>query len=81
MGLSQLNHKITHWLQSRFGRAMPEVTPPTREATTHVVILDGTMSTLDDGYETNAGLTYKLCLISLAIFQVAGSMLHRNTKC
>jgi uncharacterized protein (DUF2235 family) len=26
----------------------------------HVVILDGTMSTLEPGFETNAGLTYKL---------------------
>lgn len=26
----------------------------------HVLILDGTMSTLAEGYETNAGLTYKL---------------------
>ncbi|WP_253279637.1 DUF2235 domain-containing protein [Loktanella sp. 3ANDIMAR09] len=27
---------------------------------THVIILDGTMSSLAQGYETNAGLTYKL---------------------
>lgn len=27
---------------------------------THVVILDGTMSTLEPGFETNAGLTYRL---------------------
>ena len=26
----------------------------------HIVVLDGTMSTLEDGAETNAGLTYKL---------------------
>ena len=27
---------------------------------THVIILDGTMSSLDPGEETNAGLTYRL---------------------
>ncbi|HAR53960.1 MAG TPA: hypothetical protein DCS45_19080, partial [Roseovarius nubinhibens] len=27
---------------------------------THVLILDGTMSTLAEGFESNAGLTYKL---------------------
>ncbi|MDJ0826452.1 MAG: DUF2235 domain-containing protein [Rhodobacter sp.] len=32
----------------------------TRGRVDHVVILDGTMSTLDDGCETNAGLLYKL---------------------
>ncbi|MEP5151681.1 DUF2235 domain-containing protein [Planktotalea sp.] len=31
-----------------------------REAQTHVVILDGTMSSLEDGLETNAGRTYKM---------------------
>ncbi len=31
-----------------------------RGAVTHVLILDGTMSSLTDGFETNAGLTYKL---------------------
>ncbi|MDF1853907.1 DUF2235 domain-containing protein [Pseudooceanicola sp.] len=33
-----------------------------RGPVTHVVILDGTMSTLDPGEETNAGLTYQLLL-------------------
>jgi len=31
-----------------------------RGQVTHVIILDGTMSTLDEGCESNAGLTYKL---------------------
>lgn len=31
-----------------------------REPITHVIILDGTMSSLDHGSESNAGLTYKL---------------------
>src|SRR6056297_313925 len=33
---------------------------PRRGPVDHVLILDGTMSTLAPGYETNAGLTYKL---------------------
>ncbi|HSG57241.1 MAG TPA: DUF2235 domain-containing protein, partial [Paracoccaceae bacterium] len=31
-----------------------------RGAVTHVIILDGTMSSLAPGEETNAGLTYRL---------------------
>ncbi|EAR50085.1 hypothetical protein OG2516_06429 [Oceanicola granulosus HTCC2516] len=31
-----------------------------RGQATHVIVLDGTMSTLREGYETNAGLTFKL---------------------
>lgn len=34
---------------------------PRRGAVTHVIILDGTMSSLDEGQETNAGIAYKLC--------------------
>ena len=60
MLLSRLNKTIAHWLQSRFGRGAPKVTLPHRGQTTHVIILDGTMSSLDPGWETNAGLTYKL---------------------
>ncbi len=33
---------------------------PDRPARTHVFIIDGTLSSLDDGDETNAGLLYKL---------------------
>lgn len=35
-------------------------TAPPREPMTHVVILDGTMSSVARGYETNAGLLWKL---------------------
>ena len=34
--------------------------PRGRGPATHVIILDGTMSSLRDGFETNAGLTFKL---------------------
>lgn len=55
-----LRQRLVHWLQDRFGRGMPQVAPPVRGPTTHVIILDGTMSTLDEGRSTNAGRTYKL---------------------
>ncbi|MDZ4095490.1 MAG: DUF2235 domain-containing protein [Paracoccaceae bacterium] len=35
-------------------------TPAGRGAKDHVIILDGTLSTLDEGMETNAGLTFRL---------------------
>mmetsp|Transcript_100 Transcript_100/g.283 ORF Transcript_100/g.283 Transcript_100/m.283 type:complete len:362 (-) Transcript_100:1557-2642(-) len=57
---SRLNKTIAHWLQRRFGKGLPEAGPPVRGPTTHVIILDGTLSSLDAGDETNAGLTYKL---------------------
>jgi uncharacterized protein (DUF2235 family) len=60
MSLSRLNKSIAGWLQSRFGKGMPKVAPPTRGKTIHVIIIDGTMSTLEPGEETNAGLTAKL---------------------
>lgn len=34
---------------------------PRRGNVSHVIILDGTMSSLDPKFETNAGLAYKLC--------------------
>ncbi len=56
------------WLDRLF-RRRPQPQPPTtvlprpkavRGRVDHVVILDGTMSSLRDGEETNAGLTWKL---------------------
>lgn len=55
----------------RWGRALYELLRPGRRqgrksfagargAQTHVIILDGTMSSLEEGCESNAGLTYKL---------------------
>jgi uncharacterized protein (DUF2235 family) len=52
------------WIRRWFHRAPRTETaqPPRRlrGRVDHVIILDGTMSSLEDGYETNAGLTYKL---------------------
>ncbi|MEM8577156.1 MAG: DUF2235 domain-containing protein [Pseudomonadota bacterium] len=60
MRLSRLNKRISDWLVARFGPGAPVRPPPSRGPTTHVIILDGTMSSLEDGEETNAGLTMKL---------------------
>ncbi len=53
---------LRDWLLGLFGsRARQAVGQPrSRGPAMHVIILDGTMSTLRTGYETNAGLTYKL---------------------
>ncbi|WP_299042962.1 DUF2235 domain-containing protein [uncultured Tateyamaria sp.] len=57
---SRLNKTISGWLKGRFGDGLPQVDPPARGQTIHVIIIDGTMSTLEPGEETNAGLTAKL---------------------
>ncbi|SDE45760.1 DUF2235 domain-containing protein [Limimaricola pyoseonensis] len=53
---------VRDWLLGLFGRRarQAEGQPRARGPAIHVIILDGTMSTLRRGYETNAGLTYKL---------------------
>lgn len=43
-----------------FRRTERSVQQYTREPINHVILLDGTMSTLDEGDETNVGLIYKL---------------------
>ena len=56
---SRLNDRIAGWLRRTF-RADHSALSARRGARTHVVILDGTMSSLKPGEETNAGLTYRL---------------------
>lgn len=53
---------IRDWVLGLFGRRPQhsEVGARHRGPATHVIILDGTMSTLKPGCETNAGLTYQL---------------------
>ncbi|MBB3712181.1 uncharacterized protein (DUF2235 family) [Limimaricola variabilis] len=53
---------VRDWLLGLVGRRprQAEGQPRARGPATHVIILDGTMSTLKRGFETNAGLTYKL---------------------
>ena len=45
---------------SRFGRAEQTAPRPVRGSRDHVIIIDGTASTMDEGEETNACLTFKL---------------------
>ena len=60
MVLSRLSSKILVWLgwprQSEHSTKMRR-----REPISHVIILDGTMSTLVPGYETHAGQALRLC--------------------
>ena len=54
------NSGILDWLGGRIWRRPASDFGPRRGTVTHVVILDGTMSTLEPGLETHAGITYKL---------------------
>ena len=59
---------LWHWIkskiwQNRFGQVVDNAgfasaTPPRR--TVHVVVMDGTLSSLEEGFEINAGLAYQL---------------------
>ena len=60
MPRSQLNRRFARFLQGVFGRGEARTQPRTRGPTAHVIIIDGTMSSLKDGCESNAGLAYKL---------------------
>ncbi len=60
----QLNEHIKGLL-GFFRRTSRSVPQHTRQSVSRVIILDGTMSTLDEGCETNVGLIYK-CLAESA---------------
>ena len=53
---------VRDWLFGLFGRRArtEEGAHRRRGKATHVIILDGTMSSLRPGHETNAGLTFRL---------------------
>ena len=59
---------------ARFGRAEKTLVHPARGPRDHVIIIDGTMSSLADGHETNAGIAYKL--LSEAASQADTSILY-----
>lgn len=59
MGLAGFGRRIFGWLGKTL-RTEHSPAAPRRGPQTHVIILDGTMSTLEPGQETNAGLTYRL---------------------
>lgn len=56
----RLNRALRRWLSREPVAKAHGAEPRRRGRVDHVIILDGTMSTLDRGFETNAGLTYKL---------------------
>ena len=59
MGMKHLADSLSHWLLP----APPSghsAYQPRRGARDHVIVLDGTASSLRPGFESNAGLTYKL---------------------
>ncbi|WP_425098832.1 DUF2235 domain-containing protein [Tropicibacter sp. S64] len=56
---SRLSNTVLGWLHRAFARGHTSYAKR-RGAVDHVIILDGTMSSLTPGEETNAGLTYRL---------------------
>ncbi len=60
MVLSRLSRKVLGWL-GRPLRSEHSAEALHREPVSHVIILDGTMSTLEPGFETHAGRTFRLC--------------------
>lgn len=61
MRLSRRNKKALLWLRRTLWRQPARDFGPRRGPVIHLVILDGTMSSLDPGSETNAGRAYRLC--------------------
>ncbi len=61
MALSRISRRVLEWL-GRPLRAEQSANVRAHGPRTHVIILDGTMSTLEPGRETHAGILYRLCL-------------------
>lgn len=59
MRASRLSNTVLGWFRRRFDKDQSPVTAR-RGRRDHVIILDGTMSSLEPGTETNAGLLYRL---------------------
>ena len=60
MGVRRLGAKFMRWLGGAFLEEHSQ-DRASREPLSHVIILDGTMSSLEPGFETHAGMTYRLC--------------------
>lgn len=74
MVLSRLRNRIFGWL-GRPLRSEHSAESRHRGPLAHVIILDGTMSTLEPGRETHAGMTYRLCCemgAQVSVFYEAG---------
>ena len=55
-----LNRAVRRWFRREHPAQLKGAEPRRRGRVDHVIILDGTMSTLAEGFETNAGITFKL---------------------
>jgi len=60
MPLSRLSKRLFGWLGAPLSFEHSAEAKP-RGPQTHVIILDGTMSSLERGHETHAGVLYRLC--------------------
>ena len=60
MNLSRLSKRFFGWL-GRPLRSAHSSEARLRGPRTHVIILDGTLSSLEHGFETHAGIAYRLC--------------------
>ena len=79
MATSRPNKSIFARLFGKFWTRPDSDFTPHRGQQTHVIILDGTMSSLTAGYESNAGLTYKLLRemgAALSIYYEPGPQWH-----
>ena len=78
MALSRLSKRLFGWLWRAERHAQsPEIF--TRGPRIHVIILDGTLSTLERGHETHAGVTYRLCREiggNVSVYYEAGVQWH-----
>lgn len=78
MSLTQLSKRILGWL-GRPLRSEHSAEAKLRGPVAHVIILDGTMSTLEPGRETHAGQLYRLCRemgAQVSVFYEAGIQWH-----
>ncbi|MEP2717308.1 DUF2235 domain-containing protein, partial [Pseudophaeobacter sp.] len=74
MVLKQLSKHLLGWL-GRPLRSEHSGEAKLRGPQAHVIILDGTMSTLEPGHETHAGRLYQMCLeqgAEVSVFYEAG---------
>lgn len=83
MNLSRLSKRLFGWL-GRPLRSEHSGETKLRGPQAHVIILDGTLSSLEPGFETHAGVTYRLCRemgAQVSVFYEAGVQWNswRNT--
>ena len=82
----RLNRTLRRWLSREPVAEAHGAEPKRRGRVDHVIILDGTMSTLDRGWETNAGLAYKLLaergrVTGLSLYYEAGIPVRSARNC